>query len=173
MGDLKENVCEFGFCFSLSCCNSFCTTRTSIRSLIAATLSMDITFSNLYLVCCHMSLQPMFNSSTMNFRSSCNSLKNFHSFCLGGDGGGGGKGCNRLKLHFLSLTVRAAASTTISLCTRNSSPRIIGAHKPKAIITRTDFEDQKEEGSCTFILMYLEKSMLTFCPSFSIVSSAV
>jgi hypothetical protein len=46
-----------------------------------------------------------------------------------------------LKLHFLSMTVRADASTTMSLCTRKGRPRIIGAHNPGAMIARTIFED--------------------------------
>jgi hypothetical protein len=48
----------------------------------------------------------------------------------------------------------------------------MGAHKPGAMIARTDFKDQNEDRSCNCNLMYSEKMISIFCPLFSIASSA-
>ena len=90
---------------------------------------------------------------------------------MGRGGGGGATGWNKSKLHFLSITVCVEASTMISLCAKNGRPRIIGAHRLGAMIVQTDFEDQKEEGSCNVTLTYSVKRMLIFCLLLSITSS--
>src|SRR5882762_1843527 len=102
--------------------------------------STELTFSNWHRVFCSLSWQTIFNLATINFRSSCNSVKNVHSFFFMGGGGAGAMGCNKSKPHFLSITVHADASTMISLWERNGSPRIIGEHKPGATIARAVFE---------------------------------
>ena len=51
-------------------------------------------------------------------------------------------GCDKLNLHFLSMTIHAEVSTMISLCAKNGRPRIMGAYKQGAMITQTDFKDQ-------------------------------
>ena len=55
---------------------------------------------------------------------------------------------------------------------RNGRPRIIGAQRPRAIIARTDLEDQRAEGLCNCSVTYSENEISTFCPFFSIASSA-
>jgi hypothetical protein len=84
------------------------------------------------------------------------SLKNCFNFIFG-TGTTGVTGFNKSKPDFLSTVVQAEMSTTILLCDRNGSPRIIGAHWPGAMMAHTDLEDQRAEGSCNCSLMYLEK----------------
>src|ERR1700691_862713 len=114
----------------------------------------------------------MFNSATISFLSCCNSLKNYLSFfftrCRGG-----GFGCNKSKLHFLSMAVHAEASTTILLCDKKGRLRIIGEHSPGATIAGIVFEDQYEEESCNCNFTYSENSNWDFCPFFSMASSAI
>src|ERR1700719_602957 len=140
---------------------------------MAATGSTGFTDSNLNCVCRKRSWHTIFNSATISFLSCFSSLKKSLSFCFGGFGGRGGTGCNKSKLQFLSMAVRADASTTILLCAKNGRPRIMGEQSPGAMIARMVLDDQYKEGSWSCNLTYSENFTSTFCPFFSIASSAV
>src|SRR5882762_5924769 len=140
---------------------------------MAAIGSTGLIDSNWNRVCCRRSWHTIFNSTITSFLSCCSSLKNFLSFCFGGFGGRGATGCNKSKLQFLSMTVRSDASTTILLCAKNGRPRIMGEQSPGAMIAWMVLDDQYKEGSWSCNLTYSENLTSTFCPFFSIASSAV
>src|ERR1700691_3309206 len=77
------------------------------------------------------------------------------------------------KLLFLSMAVHADASTTMLLCAKNGRPRIIGEQSLSTMIVQMDFEDQYKGGLWSCTLTYSENLISTFCPFFSIASSAV
>src|ERR1700729_399559 len=133
--------------------------------------STGFTSSNLCMDLLLRSLQTILSLATMSFRSCCRSLKNSFNFFFG-TWGVGKTSYNKLKPDLLSMAVRADASTTILLCKRKGRPRIIGAQRPRATIARMDLDDQRAERSCNCSVMYLENEISTFCPLFSIASSA-